>query len=207
MTYAFIKYWVEGTKEAAYQLYEAIANGEGWAKNSLENLGIDTEEYDTGRAEWCNPTIEDRDGYSVVYFEEYYPYERGQLIDQLMEEEIFEDKLTQFCYYAEERDSDLLETNDGAGKYWPYRICIVSDLFEENDYWSYYRDEAEAVKLLHEQYGIPEEYKDLEAIKSYVEEQPDVEFSCYEIEIVMARRFNFSTMTIKEYGTEIPEDE
>ena len=205
MTYAFIKYWVEGTKEAAYQLYEAIANGEGWAKNSLENLGIDTEEYDTARAEWCNPTIEDRDGYSVVYFEEYYPYERGQLIDQLMEEEIFEDKLTQFCYYAEERDSDLFETNDGAGKYWPYRICVVSDLFEEDDL--YCRNEAEAVKLLHEQYGIPEEYKDLEAIKSYVEEQPDVEFSCYEIEIVMASRFNFSTMTITEYGTEIPEDE
>ena len=28
MTYAFIKYWVEGTKEVAHQLYKAIANGE-----------------------------------------------------------------------------------------------------------------------------------------------------------------------------------
>ena len=207
MTYAFIKYWVEGTKEAAHQLYEAIANGEGWAKNSLENLGIDTEEYDkydTYRVEWYNPTIEDRDGYSVVYFEEYNSH--GQwLIMQLMGEEMFEDKLTQFCFYAEEADDEWFETNDGAGKYWPYRICVVSDLFEENDHRLYCRDEAEAVKQLHERYGIPEEYKDLEAIKSYVEKQSDVEFIYYEIDIVKLRWWGFSGK--KYYGTEIPEDE
>ena len=43
MTYAFIKYWVEGTKEATHQLSEAIEKADGWAENALNNLGIDTD--------------------------------------------------------------------------------------------------------------------------------------------------------------------
>ena len=89
MTYAFVKYWVEGERDALQSLYEAIKNGEGWAENSLKNLGIDTEEYETGRVEWCEPELLEKDGHKVLYFEEYYPYERGLLIDQLFEEEKF----------------------------------------------------------------------------------------------------------------------
>ena len=128
MTYAFMKYWVEGTKEATHQLCEAIENADGWAENALNNLGIDTEEYETGRVEWHDAKVEDKDGYSVLYFEEDHPYERGTLIDQLMEEEMFEDKLTALYYYAEEGAcADLSETNDAEGKYWPNRLMVYME--------------------------------------------------------------------------------
>lgn len=125
MTYAFMKYWFEGTKEATHKLCEAIEKAEGWAENALNNLGIDTEEYETGRVEWNDAKVEDKDGYSVLYFEEENPYERGTLIDQLMNEEMFKGKLTNLYYYAEElANAELCETNDEDGKYFPYKILV-----------------------------------------------------------------------------------
>ncbi len=169
MTYAFIKYWVEGTKEAAHQLYDAIIAGDGWAEKSIQNLGLNTEEYETGRVEWCNPAVEDKEECSVLYFEEYYPYERGTLIDQLMDEDMFADRLTGLYYYAEEpANADLYETNDAEGKYFPNRLAICIE--KDDDYqWLYCKDEASAIAELHEKCDIPEELTSLEDIKKYVD--------------------------------------
>jgi len=173
MTYAFIKYWVEGTKEAAHQLYEAIANDDGWAEKAIKNLGLNTEEYETYRAEWCDPTIEDKDDYSVVYFEEYYPYQRGMLIDQLMDEDLFAGKLTALYYYAEEgANADLYETNDAEGKYFPARLAICIETDEDYE-WFYCKNEDEAIAELHDKYAIPAELTSLDDIKKFVNEKSE----------------------------------
>ena len=175
MTYAYTKYWIEGDQEALQILFEAIKNGEGWAVKSLENLGVDTEDYDTHRVEWCSPELLEKDGQQVLYFEEYHGYWRGTLIDQLIGEEKFAGKFTHMYYYVEEPScADLFETNDSEGKYWPYRIRISAVFPGEEEYqWLYFRDEVDAVSQLHEKYGVPAGLNDLEAIKAWTDEQSE----------------------------------
>ena len=177
MTYAFTKYWIEGDQEALQILFEAIKNGEGWAVKSLENLGVDTEDYDTHRVEWCNPELLEKDGQQVLYFEEYHGYMRGTLIDQLLEEKMFAGKFTHRYFYVEEPAcADIYETNDLEGKYWPYRLCILAEFpGEEEQQWLYFKDEAEAVAQLQEKYGVPGDLNDLEAIKAWVDGQSEEE--------------------------------
>ena len=70
MTFAFTKYWVEGEKEVLQTLFETIANNEDcYAEDVLLNLGINTDDYDTSRVEWCNAELIQKDGATVLYFE------------------------------------------------------------------------------------------------------------------------------------------
>ena len=187
MTYAWMEYWVEGEKETLQILFEAIKNGEGWAENSLKNLGVNTEEYETFRAEWCKPELLEKDGETVLYFEEYYPYERGTLIDQLFEEEEFEGKLTHLYYYAEEANAMMFETNDKEGKYWPNRLLVRGDILEGSDI--YCKDESEAVNLLHEILDFPSSLKTIDDINHYFIEEKDKDedevLFCEEIEVMI----------------------
>ena len=170
MTYAWMKYWVEGEKETLQTLFEAIKNGEGWAEKSLKNLGVNTEEYETFRAEWCRPKLLEKDGETVLYFEEYYPYERGTLIDQLFEEEKFEGKLTHIYYYAEEAaNAEMFVTNDEDGKYWPNRFLVRGEMLDDMDI--YCKDEGEAVNLLHEKLDFPSSLKTIDDINNYFIEE------------------------------------
>ena len=192
--YTFTTYWVEGTKEAIHQLHDAIANAEGWASKAFENLGINTEgkedEYSGWfRAEWHNPKLEDKDDYSVLQFEEYYPWERGTMMPDLFEEERFEGKLTHLYYYTEDRG--LFETNDKEGKYYPNRLVVFMP--PEDDEWDpfnewvliYAKDEADAVRQLHEQNLIPEALNDFASIKQYVDEKfGEDRFGVEEIDVV-----------------------
>ena len=62
MTFAFTKYWVEGEKEVLQTLFEAITNNEDcYAEDVLLNLGINTDDYDTSRVEWCNAELIQKD--------------------------------------------------------------------------------------------------------------------------------------------------
>lgn len=176
--YTFTTYWVEGTKETIHQLHDAIANADGWTSKAFENLGLNTEgkedEYSGWfRAEWHYPNVEDKDDYSVLKFEEDYPWERGTMMQDLFEEERFEGKLTHLYYYAEERDSGVFQTNDSEGKYFPNRLVISMPPEDEDDewVWIYAKDETDAVRQLHEQNLIPEALNDFESIKQYVDEK------------------------------------
>lgn len=177
-TYIFTTYWVEGAKEAVHQLHDAIANADGWTSKAFKNLGINTEgkeeEYSGWfRAEWHNPKVEDKDDYSVLQFEECYPWVLGTMMPDLFEEELFEGKLTHLYYYAEERDSGLFQTNDAEGKYFPNRLVISMPPEDEEDewVWIYAKDEADAVRQLHEENLIPETLNDFASIKQYVDEK------------------------------------
>ncbi len=126
MNFAFARYWVEGTQEAVHKLYDAIANAEGFATKAFENLGLDPEEFDVpGRAEWSRAQVEDKDGYSVVSFWEFYPWEEGDIIYKLMEDDMFADKLTELYYYSEDSERESIKSNDKQGKYWPYRYYLT----------------------------------------------------------------------------------
>ena len=179
MTYAFMKYWVEGEQEAIHTLFDAFAGNEGWASKTLEKLGVNVDDYDTDRAEWHDAKVEDKDGYSVLYFEEEYPYERGTLIDQLMDEEMFKGKLTHLYYYAEElANADLCETNDAEGKYFPCRL-MAGIVDNEGCYVDeepvYMKDEKELIGFLREKYQLPSSSKNLDDIKAYFEESDKYE--------------------------------
>lgn len=174
MTYASIKYWVEGTKEAIHMLKDAIDAADGWAKNALESLGLDPEEYDTHRVEWNDAAVEDKEGYSVLSFDEDFPYERGDIIDQLMETDLFKGKLTALYYFAEEMAiSELCETNDSEGKYWPNRLLVSIEGEDGEQDWFYCRDEQELAAIAHERYGVPAELTDMAAIKQFVDNRSE----------------------------------
>ena len=57
-------------------------------------------------AEWHDAKVDNKDEYSVPYFEEEYTYERGTLIDQLMDEDMFKDKRKKSC--------EIIEKDDGS---------------------------------------------------------------------------------------------
>ena len=179
MTYAFMKYWVEGEQEAIHTLFDAFAGNEGWASKTLEKLGVNVDDYDTDRAEWHDAKVEDKDGYSVLYFEEEYPYERGTIIDQLMDEEMFKGKLTNLYYYAEElANAELCETNDAEGKYFPCRLMagvVDNDGCYVDEEPVYMKDEQELIGFLREKYQLPSSSKNLDNIKAYFEESDKYE--------------------------------
>lgn len=179
MTYAFMKYWVEGEQEAIHTLFDAFAGNEGWASETLEKLGVNVDDYDTDRAEWHDAKVEDKDGYSVLYFEEEYPYERGTIIDQLMDEEMFKGKLTNLYYYAEElANAELCETNDAKGKYFPCRLMagvVDNDGCYVDEEPVYMKDEQELIGFLREKYQLPSSSKNLDDIKAYFEESDKYE--------------------------------
>lgn len=180
MTYAFMKYWVEGEPKAVHTLFDAFTDNGGWARDTLEKLGVNVDDYDTERAEWHDAKVENKDGYSVLYFEEEYPYERGTLIDQLMDEDMFKDKLTNLYYYAEElANSNLCETNDADGKYFPNRLMagVIDDFgCYVDDEPVYMKDEQALIIFLREKYRLPLSLKNLEDIKTYFEESDRYEY-------------------------------
>ena len=54
-------------------------------------------------AEWHDAKVDNKDEYSVPYFEEEYT-QRGTLIDQLMDEDMFKDKRKKSCEIIEKDD-------------------------------------------------------------------------------------------------------
>ena len=101
-----MKYWVEGEPEAVHTLFNSFSDNDGWVRETLEKLGVNVDDYDTERAEWHDARVANKDGYSVPYFEEEYTYERGTLIDQLMDEDMFKDKRKKSC--------EIIEKDDGS---------------------------------------------------------------------------------------------
>lgn len=174
--YIFTKYWVEGTKEGIHQLYDAIANADGWAYNAIEALGLNGEKYeenfeDYGRTEWHKPNVEDKDGYSVLFFEEQSAWERSNIIDYLISEEpAFAGKFTNLYYYAADGDG-WGETNDSQNKYWDNSFAVT--LFPADE-WDepmqiFGKNEDEIIKQLHDKYPTLAEFGSLEAIKEFVD--------------------------------------
>lgn len=186
--YIFTKYWVEGTKEGIHQLYDAIAKADGWAHNAIEALGLNGDEYeenfeDYGGTEWHEPSVKDKEGYSILFFEEQSPWERSNIIDYLIcEDGSFANKLTNLYYYASDGDG-WGETNDGKNKYWANRIAITLfpiDEFEEPMQF-YGKNEDEVLQQLHKKYQVLSEFDNLVAIKEFVDGDNMEEYNYFDI--------------------------
>lgn len=123
--YAFTKYRVEGKKESLTKIAEAINNGEGWALQSFQNLGLP---YNAScRAEWeTGAVVEDKEGYSVLAFTEAYPYCKSELLDEALAQ-LFPNEKFEIYYLSEIFESCIHETNDEKGKYFPYKCVVCTD--------------------------------------------------------------------------------
>lgn len=200
MTYAFMKYWVEGTKEATHLLCDAIEKADGKAANAIENLGVEPQGYDTERVEWCNPKVDDKEDYSVLYFEEYYPYERGTLIDKLMEEEKYAGQLIHLYYYAEELANDeLCETNDAEGEYFPYTIMArLADAQGDVADEFYCKDEQELIDTIREKYQLTEAYGSRKALIEYFDDSSEYDhLEIHDIQVMFPSSSDFHIISSK----------
>lgn len=177
MIYAFVKYWVEGEQEAIQTLFEAIKNGEELAENSLKNLGVNTEKYDTGDAHWLNPELIEKDGQKVLYFEEFYPNERGTIIDKLFEEEQFDGKLSTFYFYFEEGTTDTFLTNDLEGKYFPYHIVAQIIGYDGEIAECFYTiDKEQLISQIRERYQLDDNLNSIETLENYFDNSKDYDY-------------------------------
>lgn len=185
--YCFTKYAIEGKKEVLEQVADAINRGEGWMKNSIENLGlkVDEDEY-SPRAEWYKGArVEERDGVNVLFFTQAYPWNHVDVIDWVLEE--LGEPEPNIYMLMELFESGIHQTTDHEGKYFPerYRVWTEED---EDDF--YFITEEEALAHIRKQYKLSDEYDTLEKIQEYCDAE---ELSCGfdEIEVVYRMRISF----------------
>ncbi len=187
--YCFTKYAIEGKKEVLEQVADAINRSDGWMKKSIENLGlkIDEDEYEyANRAEWYKDArVEDRDGVSVLFFTQAYPWEHVDVIDWVLEE--LGEPEPNIYMMMELFESGIHQTTDNEGKYFPERYRVWT---EEDEDDVYFVTEDEALAHIRKQYNLSEDYDTLEKIQEYCDAE---ELSCGfdEIEVVYRMRISF----------------
>lgn len=178
--YCFTKSAIEGKKEVLNKVVDAINNGDGWMKNSMENLGLkfDEEEF-SPRAEWyTGAQVEERDGISVLFFTQAYPWQHEDVIDGVLA------KLGEHnakIYMLMERFEDGIHaTNDHEGKYFPERYRVYT---EEDDGDVYFITREEALAHIRRQYKLSDDYDTIEKIQEYCDTE-DLSLGFDEIEVL-----------------------
>ncbi|MDO4196969.1 MAG: hypothetical protein Q4D33_12590 [Prevotellaceae bacterium] len=167
--YCFTMYAIEGDKEILEKVADAINRGEGWTKKSIENLGLtmDTERYEYAyRAEWVKEArVEVRDGVSVLFFSQAYPWEHVDIINEVLEQ-LGEPnaKIYMLMHYWEVGEH---YTNDHEGKYFPHRFITYT---EEENGDAYFLSKEEALAHIRQQYKLSDEYDTFEKIEQYCED-------------------------------------
>lgn len=177
--YYVTKYAIEGKKEVLEQVADAINRGEGWMKNSIENLGleVDEDEY-SPRAEWYKGArVEERDGVNVLFFTQAYPWFHVDVIDWVLEE--LGEPEPNIYMLMELHEFGIHETNDAEGKYFP-RYRVWTD--EDGDDVCFITKE-DALAHIRKEYKLSDEYDTLEKIQEYCEAEDLVcdfiEVDCY----------------------------
>lgn len=184
--YCVTKYAIEGKKEVLERVADAINRGEGWMVKSIENLGleVDEDEY-SPRAEWYKGArVEERDGVSVLFFTQAYPWFHVDVIDWVLEE--LGEPEPNIYMLMELFESGIHQTTDHEGKYFPERYRVWT---EEDEDDVYFVTEDEAFAHIRKQYNLSEDYDTLEKIQEYCDAE---ELSCGfdEIEVVYRMRIS-----------------
>lgn len=167
--YCFTKYAIEGKKEVLEQVADAINRGEGWMVKSIENLGLEVamDEYEYAyRAEWyTGARVEERDGVSVLFFTQAYPWEEIHIIADVLGQLGAKD--AKIYYFIECSEDWEPQTSDFERKYFPenYRVWTEED---EDDV--YFITEEEALAHIRKQYKLSDEYDTIEKIQEYCDE-------------------------------------
>lgn len=180
--YCFTKYAIEGKKEVLVRVADAINHGEGWMKKSIENLRlkIDEDEYDyVYRAEWeTGARVEDRDGVSVLFFTQAYPWDHVDVIDWVLEE--LGEPEPNIYMLIQLFECEVHQTNDSEGKYFPERYHVFTD--EDNDD-VYFLTKEEALAHIRKQYNLSDDYDTLEKLQEYCDAE-DLTLCFDEIEVI-----------------------
>lgn len=165
--YCFTKYAIEGKKEVLERVADAINGGEGWMKKSFENLGlkVDEDEYEYAyRAEWeTGARVEDRDGVSVLFFRQAYPWEKIHIVADVLAQ--LGDKEAKIYYFIECSEDWDPQTNDIEHKYFPenYRVWTEKDEV-------YFITKEEAIAHIRKQYKLSDDYDTIEKIQELCDE-------------------------------------
>lgn len=180
--YCFTKYAIEGKKEVLEKVANAINCGEGWMKKSIENLGlkIDENEYNLAcRAEWeTGARVEDRDGVSVLFFTQAYPWDHMDVIDWVLAK--LGEPDANIYMLMEIFEIGVHQTNDREGKYFPERYRVFTDKDEDD---VYFLTEEETLAHIRKQYNLSDDYDTLEKIQEYCDAE-DLSLCFDEIEVI-----------------------
>lgn len=167
--YCFTTYAIEGKKEILEKVADAINRGEGWMEKSIENLGLtmDMERYEYAhRAEWeKGARVEDRDGVSVLFFTQAYPWEQVDIIDEVLE--MLGEPNAKFYMLMHFWEIGEHYTNDHEGKYFPHRFITYTEEDEDN---LYFLTKEEALAHIRQQCQLPDDYDTFEKIEQYCED-------------------------------------
>lgn len=178
--YCFTHYAIEGKKEVLERVADAINHGNGFMKNSIENLGLkfDAEEY-APHAEWeTGAQVEDRDGVSVLFFTQAYPWEHMDVIDDVLEQ--LGEPNAKIYMLMQRFEDGIHETNDHEGKYFPERYLVYTD---EDDGKVGFATKEEALAHIRKQYKLSDDYDTLEKLENYCDAE-DLSLGFNEIEEV-----------------------
>lgn len=179
-SYFCTSYAIEGKKEVLNKVADAINTGDGWMKNSMENLGIefDEDEYES-RAEWyIGARVEDRDGVSVLFFTQAYPWQHVNVIGGVLAK--LGEPDAKIYMRREYFEAEIHETNDIEGKYFPEHYRVYT---EEDDDDVYFITMEEALAHIRHQYNLSDDYDTLEKIQEYCNNE-DLTLGFNEIEKV-----------------------
>lgn len=142
--YCFTAYAIEGNKEILERVADAINQSDGFMATVIKSLGvkINEDEFEYyGRAEWeTGARVEDRDGVSVLFFGQAYPWEHVDVIDEVLEQ--LGEPNPAVYFTANCMDEHF--TNDEEGKYFPNRFWVTDDEGDDSGFAS----EEEAIAYL-----------------------------------------------------------
>ena len=118
--YCFTKYWVEGDRKILKRLANLIGDGRK-VNEILPKMGIpfsDLSFTEEGCPYWYGAKLKD----NVLRFTEEAKWEQSQCLWNLRDKE--GSGIGDIRYYSVISESDFYQTNDGEGKYFPYRISV-----------------------------------------------------------------------------------
>ena len=118
--YCFTKYWVEGEHRILKRLANLIGEGH-YVNEILPGMGMPMSDLtfrEEGGPFWYDAKLKG----NVLRFTEEAKWEQSNCLWMLQEKE--NSGLRDIRFYSSVCESDLYQTNDGDGKYFPYRIMV-----------------------------------------------------------------------------------
>lgn len=176
--YTFSDIAVEGPKDVLEKISKAIQESNGYANDAIEKLGLSSivNEFDE-RTEWTDARTEDRDGQTVLFFQQAYPWTPEFIIEDVLDELC----AGEYTYYhlSNEWEDIVHYTDDEEGKYFPARFIVRSDVDDEDVFVVTEQDVIENIK---KRTGAPDDLNTVDELTSWADEN-DIYIDVIEIDV------------------------
>ena len=183
--YTFSDIAVEGPKDVLEKISRAIKESNGFANDVIEKLGLSSEVDDFDkRTEWTDARTEDRDGHTVLFFQQAYPGAPKFIIDDVL----YELCPGEYTYYhlSNEWEDIVHYTDDREGKYFPERFIVRSDVDDEDVFVVTEQDVIENIK---KRTGAPDDLNTVEELTAWADEK-DIWLDVIKINVVVMIRLD-----------------